>query len=183
MKPTKVTNLLLAALAAGVAAFLVAKYLVSRGQTVPVSDYNVMFTLPAVALVLALFAIPIWRYRKQTLKLSKNQPVEIAKPKIKRVDPFYAVRVVLLAKATALASALFIGWHIGLIALQIGGPELTTGFYKNLITLIGAVIAMVIALIIEWICRIPETPDELEKKAKPATGQIDVASLGKTESN
>lgn len=177
LKPTKATTLLIAALVAGVASYLTATYLVSHGQPAPVSGYNIMFTLPAVALVLALFAIPIWNYRKQILKLAKTQKQTFANqtPQVKRVDPFYAVRIVLLAKATSVASALFIGWHLALVILQASAPELSTAFFKNLVTLLGAVLALSIALIIEWICRIPDSPENLEKTTKLAPNAADTA--------
>ena len=187
MKPTKATNLLITALVSGVAAYLLATYLVSRGQQLPVSGFNVMFTLPVASTLLASFAIPLIRYRREVLQLAKDakQTVQKTKPQIKRVDPFYAVRIVLLAKAISLASALFIGWHFGLLAIQIAAPELTTGFYKNLGTLIGAVVALVIALVIEWICRIPQGPEETNLKR--AGNQIDAAlpksNLNKTGRN
>lgn len=178
MKPTRSSTLLLASLFSAVAGYLAATYLVSRGLALPVSGYNLMFTLPGIAVLLAALALPIWRYRRQTLKLAKTkQTVEIRPVPVKRVDPFYAVRVLLLAKATSIASAMFIGWHLGLVIFQAASPELTDAFYKNLFTMIGAIFALAIALLIEWICRIPDGGEDGEKSMKLKTTVIPQARL------
>lgn len=176
MKPTKAVNLVIASLIAATAGYAITTYLVTHGYPTPVSGVNLMFTLPATAGVLALFALPIWRYRRQTLKQTKTQKLTVSNRPlpIKRVDPFYAVRVLLLAKATAVASALFIGWHLALVIMQATAPELTIGFFRNLGTLIGSVIALVVALIIEWICRIPDD-SKLETEPQVKTNAADVA--------
>jgi len=163
MKPTRASALVIAALCTAVASYLIGTYLVSRGMALPVSGFNLMFTLPGIAILLAIFALPIWRYRRQTLKIAKaKQAVSNQPAPIKRVDPFYAVRILLLAKATALASALFVGWHLGLVILQAAAPELTDAFFKNLFTMFGAVVSLAVALLIEWICRIPDSGDDSE---------------------
>ncbi|MFM6979939.1 MAG: DUF3180 domain-containing protein [Micrococcales bacterium] len=177
MKATKATTLLIAALIAGVAGYLTATYLVTHGYPMPSSGYNLMFTLPAIAVILGLLALPIWRYRRQTLKLAKlkTQTVSNQPPTVKRVDPFYAVRILMLAKATAVASALFIGWHLSLVFIESNKPDLTSSFFKNLVTLIGSVLALAIALVVEWICRIPDSPENLEKQTKLKANPIDPA--------
>ena len=72
----------------------------------------VPLSLPISLLVLALanylFSFPIYRYRKQLGRYKEGIRPE-------RPNPFYAVRVLILARASVLAGALFAGWHVGVI--------------------------------------------------------------------
>lgn len=192
MKPTKVLTLVAFALVAAVAAYLWATYSVTHGREIPVSGFNLMFSLPAVAVVLVILALPIYRYRRelnQRLEKSSNQ-THSASPalasgqgnRVKRIDPFYAVRVLLLAKATAIAGALFVGWHFGTVLLQLAAPVISTGVWFNLGTLVGALAAIIVALWVENICKIPDDPEE------PANGKVQLggaadAALGQVRNN
>lgn len=186
MKPTRAITLVATALSAAVAAYLYSIYSLNHGHALWVSGTNIMFTLPVIALILLALAWPIYRYRQSLIGLAKKndaatkagEPISVSQvnaSKAKRVDPFYAVRIVLLAKATALVSALFIGWHLGVILIQLGAPIVSSALWPNVITLIGSIVALAIALWIEWICRIPESPDEAPAVGLAKTSGIDAA--------
>lgn len=172
MKPTKGGLLVIWAVAAAVTAALIGIYRMSRGMTVPVSPVNVILTLPVIAVVLVALAYPIYKYRKGLLDLAKAgagkgsgngssgsgtsvSAAGLHRPK--RLDPFYAVRVLLLAKASAIASAIFIGWHLGLVVLQLSTPVISPKIFGNVTGLLGSVVCLVVALIVERICRIPDS--------------------------
>lgn len=182
MQNTKAILLVVAASAAGVLACFFGIYQVSHGHELPVASVNSIFTLPLVALVLAVFAYPIYRYRRQVLAFTANggqlgvQPGAASGSKsaasdggghsvsaasqqlVKRpnpLNPFYAVRVLLLAKSVAVASALIAGWHAGLVALQLSTPVVTGTVWNNILAFIGAIFAMALALAVERICRLP----------------------------
>lgn len=150
MKPTKIFQLVLISLPAAAAGFLIASLLVSRGQQVPVSPINLLITLAAIASVLLGLAVPIWRYRT-SLKQAEKRP--------KRVDPFYAVRVLLLAKASSIAGAVFAGWHIGVVLYQLSGQVVVQVLVLSNTLGVFASIALIIAAIVtEQICRLPQDP-------------------------
>ena len=160
MKPTRILNLLAVALLLLIAGYLIASTLVSRGLPVPVSPNTLLITLAAIATVLLLLSIPIWRYRS-ALKTATTRP--------KRVDPFYAVRVLLLSKASSIAGAMFIGWHSGVLIYQLTGQVVVPGLIlQNGLGIFASAVLVVAALVTEQICRLPQdpTPDPDQAVAK-----------------
>jgi hypothetical protein len=132
---------------------------VSHGRAIPVSGASLIVTMLGLGIILAGLAYPIYRYRKQVLALAKaasnGSEKPSAAPRPKRLDPFYAVRVLALAKSVAVGSALMSGWHLGLVALQLCTPVITHGVWFNVGGLLACVAAMAVALAVEQICKIP----------------------------
>lgn len=197
MKPTRALTLLATALVAGVAAYLWSTYSVTHGREIPVSGFNVLFSLPSVSVVLVILALPIYRYRRELNKRLENKNATSGRPnsqtaqqlipvggqkRVKRVDPFYAVRVLLLAKATAIAGSLFAGWHLGVVLIQFSSPVISSGVWLNLGTMLGALISVGIALWVESICKIPDDPDE-KAKGNVQLGTATDAALGRITDN
>lgn len=152
MKPTKLSKLVLISLPATIAAFFVASFMVGRGLQVPVSPANLLITLAAISAVLLALSIPIWRYRSALKQKSTQRP--------KRVDPFYAVRVLLLAKASSLAGVLFASWHLGVVVFQISGAVVVQNLVlQNALGLLASLLLVIAALITEQICRLPQDQD------------------------
>lgn len=152
MKPTKLSMLVLISLPATIAAFFVASFMVGRGLQVPVSPANLLITLAAISAVLLALSIPIWRYRSALKQKSTQRP--------KRVDPFYAVRVLLLAKASSLAGVLFASWHLGVVVFQISGAVVVQNLIlQNALGFLASFLLVIAALITEQICRLPQDQD------------------------
>jgi hypothetical protein len=151
MKPTKLSFLWLLALISSVTGYLVAALLVRRGLYVPVSPSNLLITLGAIGIVLLALSTPIWRYRSALKENATTRP--------KRVDPFYAVRVLLLAKASVIAGALFAGWHIGVVGFQLLSPVVVEALVlQNALGFFASFALVVSAFITEQICRLPSDP-------------------------
>lgn len=159
MKPTKPIQLIIAALVSAVAAFLFALFRINQSLGVPVSKINILVTLPVIGLTLVALAIPVIRYRLQLRKLRSTtvaSPANALAQRPKRVDPFYAVRLLTLAKACSIAASLFLGWHIGVIVVQLSRPVVATeGVWQNGFGLVGSIVLLACALIVEFVCRIP----------------------------
>jgi NADH:ubiquinone oxidoreductase subunit 5 (subunit L)/multisubunit Na+/H+ antiporter MnhA subunit len=152
MKPTKLSLLALISLPATIAAFFVASFMVGRGLQVPVSPTNLLITLAAISAVLLALSIPIWRYRSALKQSTTQHP--------KRVDPFYAVRVLLLAKASSLAGVLFASWHLGVLVFQISGEVVIQNLVlQNALGFLASLLLVIAALITEQICRLPQDQD------------------------
>ena len=152
MKPTRLSLLLLTSLPTTVAAFFAATFMVSRGFAVPVSPINLLITLIAISLVLLGLSIPIWRYRSGLKQTSTQRP--------KRVDPFYAVRVLLLAKASSLAGMLFASWHLGVVLFQLSGAVVVQDLVlRNAFGFVSSALLIAAAFITEQICRLPQDKD------------------------
>jgi hypothetical protein len=153
MKPTKAASVIVTIFAVAIAAFLVVRLMVSNGMAIPTSPTNLLVTLAAIAVILLGLSTPIWRY-----KASLSQYVKGPRPK--RVDPFYAVRVVLLAKASAIAGSGFVGWHLGALIAQLSLPvSFTAALLQNSFGLVASVVLTAAAIISEQICRLPDEPN------------------------
>jgi hypothetical protein len=154
MKPTKISVVLVIVFGVTVLSFLAVRLLVANGMAVPASPTNLLVTLAAIAVILLALTIPIWRYKASLTQYTKG-------PRPKRVDPFYAVRVVLLAKASAITGSGFVGWHLGAMIAQLSLPvSFTAALLQNSFGLVASVVLTVAALVSEQICRLPDEPKD-----------------------
>lgn len=153
MKPTKFQTLLAWAVISTTAGYLVPKLIVASGGQVPIATLSLIITLPLIAILLVLFALPMIRAYRSAGKTKLASASKTAKPRT-LINPFYAVRVVLLAKAIAVAGAIFFGWQLGLVWLQLSAPVITAAIWYNLAALIGALLMLVAGWVIERVCRI-----------------------------
>jgi hypothetical protein len=154
MKPTKLSVVLVIFFGVTVVSFLAVRLLVANGMAVPASPTNLLVTLAAIAVILLALTIPIWRYKASLTQYTKG-------PRPKRVDPFYAVRVVLLAKASAITGSGFVGWHLGAMIAQLSLPvSFTAALLQNSFGLVASVVLTVAAIVAEQICRLPDEPKD-----------------------
>ena len=154
MKPTKASVVLVIVFGVTVLSFVAVRLLVANGMAVPASPTNLLVTLAAIALILLGLTIPIWRYKASLTQYTKG-------PRPKRVDPFYAVRVVLLAKASAITGSGFVGWHLGAMIAQLSLPvSFTAALLQNSFGLVASVVLTVAAIVAEQICRLPDEPKD-----------------------
>lgn len=153
MKPTKAGSVIAVVFGASVIAFLVVRLMVSNGMPIPTSPTNLLLALAFIAVVILGLSVPIWRYKTALAQYKTG-----TRPK--RVDPFYAVRVVLLAKASALTGAGFVGWHLGALVAQLSLPvSFTAALLQNSFGLVASLVLMAAAIISEQICRLPDEPN------------------------
>ena len=163
MKNTRVAHLAGFAIPAATAAFLFGQYRVGHGQSLPVAGASQLVLVLVIVLALLLLAYPIYRYRRALLALTKAQSKgesTLGGKRPKRLDPFYAVRVLLLAKATGLALSLYLGWHTGLVLLQLSLPVQASGLWQNLAAAVLNLLGVVVAAVVERLCRIPGGTDD-----------------------
>jgi hypothetical protein len=87
------------------------------------------------------------------------------KPGAAPVEPLTVMQYVILAKASSLAGAIFVGFFAAVVAWLLGQPR-DTGSHTasdlppSLGALIGGVVLLVGALLLERACRVPAQPDE-----------------------
>lgn len=159
MRPTRWLTLLAVAAITGFSALTVTDLLVRKGQEIFVSPVSLIVTVPGIAILLVVIAWPVIRYRRDLASAAKSQT---AKP-VKRVNPFYAVRVLLLAKACAIAAAAILGWQIGfllfLFSRPIVVPDAST---KTFATAVGSILLLIAGLVIERFCRLPNDAEPTE---------------------
>lgn len=143
---------LLSLLAVGfVLAVTAAQLLVSFGWAFPVSPLSLTLTLALLGPLVFAATLPIRRYQK---RLERYFAGKAARPE--RVNPFYAFRVLLLSRASALAGSGFLGWHIGLLAalalLGVAGSSLLPGLIWGLL---ASALLSGLSVWAEFNCRIP----------------------------
>ena len=157
MKPTKIMNLIGWAVPAATAGYLLPQLVVNNGGSIPISPLNIIITLPLIGIILVLMAIPMFKYRRSLIARQKDS----AAPRPMPMNPFYAVRLVLLAKAISISGAIFSGWHIGVVWLQLTSPIIPSSTLQNTFALIGAIVMTVCAVVVERICKITDDGSEV----------------------
>ncbi|MBF0672721.1 MAG: DUF3180 domain-containing protein [Salinibacterium sp.] len=122
------------------------------GITPPVTLSIVLIALGVIVVVLAL---PVRR---------------AVKGERKRVDPFYALRVLVLAKSSALCGALLAGAAIGSVVFLLSRTVPAFGVVGYSVgTAIGGLVLLAGGLVAEGMCRIPPPSDDDEQAAGAAT--------------
>lgn len=151
-----------AAVAGGVVGWLLQVGLTAGGSPtfVPAATlWAVLFVLAGAVLVLG------WPVRRSVHGRQKVR---------RRVDPFYAMRVLVLAKASSLTGALLAGASAALVVWSVSRPDLpfAPAFWPDVVTFAGAVALLAAGLTVETWCRIPpEDRAELPTKAVPGTAE------------
>ena len=153
MRPTPQN--LLAFLAAGAVFGLSLSQLATGvGYAFPVSPWSMVLMLPLIGAATYLASWPIYRYRKKLEQQTEG-------PRPARPNPFYAFRVLIVARAVALTGALFAGWHLGsLIWLLSFSVAPTALVLPMLFGLIGSVAMLGGGILGEFNCRAPKDPGE-----------------------
>ena len=160
MKQTRISTLVSNLIATAILAWGLSELLVKLGGQLPVSTTNLLATLPVIAIVLTLLALPIFRYRaaiKQAIEQqAQGKSADAKRASIKRVDPFYAIRVALLAKAVSIAAAVFAGWHAGVLIAVLSSPQVSSsGVWRSALGLIGSLVMAASGVIVERSCKVP----------------------------
>lgn len=121
--------------------------LTRSGQSPFIPPYSVAFALAVIAAALIVFGLRLRRM--------------IADPK-RMVDPFYAVRVLVSARAGALVGALFGGFGGGSALSLIGRsvPAPVDTWLPMIATLAAGLALVICAIIAERWCRVPPSDND-----------------------
>ena len=143
MRRTSAPLLFGLAVAGGVIGWLLQVGLAASGAPTfipPLSSYAVLFLVAVAVLLLA------WPVRRSIRGARRN-----------RVDPFFAMRVLLLAKTSSIIGGLGLGFGAALVAYTVSrtGTTATPAFSPSLLLGIAALILLVAGLVAESWCRIP----------------------------
>ena len=149
MKPISPLIITVWVLVSGIAGFGYSTFAVNNGLEVPISGITLALSTALIAVVLLGLAVPIWKYKRSITKaLTTSKPLP--------VNPFYAVRVLLLSKAAAITGAMLIGWHAGVLVKQFTAPVVVTdATTPNITALVAAVLLLIVGFVVEQICKLP----------------------------
>ena len=150
-RPTSVIGLGVLGLVVGFLGELAAA---GAGLAVFIPPLTLPITLVAVAIIVVAFAIPIRR--------------SVRGRSSRRIDPFQATRIVVLAKACSLTGALLTGAGAGIL-IYILTRDVLPASNAVLLTSLGtaaAVILLVAGLVAEFFCTLP--PDDKDDDPETA---------------
>jgi hypothetical protein len=146
MTRTRGSLLVILATIGVVVGFLAQLALGAAGAPKLTPEFTLAATLVLIGAVVVALAIPVRRATRTARR---------------RVDPFYATRVVLLAKACAVAGALLGGAAVGmlfeLLLRPVSSPE---GLWRIVAMLVAAVLVLVAGLVAEAWCVVPSDDDD-----------------------
>ncbi|GMA28640.1 DUF3180 domain-containing protein [Arenivirga flava] len=153
MRRTSPATLLIAAVVGVLAGWLLDDALAGAGRSVIVPPASLAVALAAIGVVLVLLALPIRRVVKGT----RREPI----------DPFYATRVVMLAKASAITGALLAGAAGGVLLFLLSRPVAAGvgSVLPTAATIAGALVLTALALVAEAMCQLPPDDEEQEPAA------------------
>ncbi|MGN6271769.1 MAG: DUF3180 domain-containing protein [Protaetiibacter sp.] len=152
MTRTRASLLIVLAAIGAVGGFLAQLALGALGAQKLLPEFTLAITLVLIAVIVVALAVPIRRATHGKVR--------------RRVDPFYATRVVLLAKACAVAGALLTGAAAGMIAELLVRPvSASDAVWRMVAMLVASVLGLVAGLVAETLCIVPPDDDE-----KPSNG-------------
>jgi len=156
MTRTRPLHLVLLAIAGAGVSWLTQTALAASGRAVLIPPFTIAVALVLIGALVVVMALPVRRVAKRIPDA--------------RVDPFYATRVVTLAKASSLSGALLGGLGLGVILYLLSRSVLPPvgSVTMSLAMTIGAVALVVAGLVAEAMCAIPPSDDD--KPDRPALG-------------
>jgi len=143
MTRTKASTVIALVLSGGAVGWVLEVVLVSTGQAMFVPPASLAVVLILIAGVLIYLALPMFRVVRGTA--------------VRPVDPFYATRVVVLAKSSSVGGALFAGGAIAILVFVLTRTVLPS-FDAVLLAcaaVVGSIALVVAGLIAEKMCTLP----------------------------
>lgn len=154
MKRTRVTTLIIVAVLGAAAGGIIEQALAANGRPIIALPITLGIALAVIGGIVVTMAMPIRRMTRAT-----DAP---------RVDPFYATRIVMLAKACAISGALAVGVGIGVLVYLLTRSVIGVGSVAQvIITIVGAGVLLAGGLLAEHMCRIPPEDDDNEPGKDP----------------
>jgi len=148
VKRTRATPLIGLAVVGIVVGFLLEFGAAATGIAILIPPLSLPVTLVVIAAIVVGFAIPI---RRATRGNSKTM-----------IDPFRAMRVAVLAKASSLSGALLAGWGLGILVYLVTRSVLpaSSAIWLAVAATVGGVVLLVAGLVAEHLCTLPPPEDD-----------------------
>lgn len=147
MKRTNPALLVLLGVLGAVAGWFLQTALLAAGRPLLVPPFTLGAALALIGVIVVALALPIWRFVRGTVK--------------GKVDPFYATRVVVLAKASSLTGSLLGGATAAIVVFLLSRsvvPPLGS-MAMAIASLVGSVVLLAGGLVAEKMCTLPPHED------------------------
>ncbi|BDZ48821.1 hypothetical protein GCM10025867_10620 [Frondihabitans sucicola] len=161
MKRTRISTIISIVVVAAVAGFAFDAALAATLHPVFVPAMTLGLVLLAIAAIVISLAVPVFRVARGRTR----EPI----------DAYYATRVVLIAKASSLAGAIFGGLVGGMLVYVLTrGVSVGAGSLVPTVTsVVGGIVLLVAGLIAEYMCTVPPP-----KTTNPTTGTPSASRAG-----
>lgn len=157
MKRTTAGIIVVLVVVAAVAGYLIELAIVANGGFAFAPPVSLPITLTAIAIVIVALAVPV---RRRVTGKRKG-----------RLDPFYAVRVAVLAKSSSLTGALLTGLGAGIIAHALSLPILNGDLLgRGIAQTGGAALLLTAGLVAERMCTLPPDKSDPGSPSDPTAG-------------
>jgi hypothetical protein len=145
---TRPSTLLLMAILGAVAGWFLETALVVTGRAAFIPPVTLAAALALIGVIVVVLALPVYRVVKGTAK--------------SRVDPFYATRAVVLAKASSLTGALLGGAAVAVLVFLLTRSVIppVSSLALAIATVVAGIVLLVGGLIAEKMCTLPPTDDD-----------------------
>ncbi|HET8896035.1 MAG TPA: DUF3180 domain-containing protein [Protaetiibacter sp.] len=154
MKRTRITTLIVLGVVGAAGGAILELLLAANGRPIASLPITLGIALAVIGGIVVTLAIPIRRMTRAT-----SAP---------RVDPFYATRIVMLAKACALTGALIAGVGAGVLAYLLTRTVIgVSSVAQAITTIVGAGVLLAGGLLAEHMCRIPPGDDDNDPGKEP----------------
>jgi hypothetical protein len=145
---TRPSVLLLLAMIGAVAGWFLEIGLVASGRPSFVPPVTLAAALALIGVIVVVLALPVYRVVRGTAKT--------------RVDPFYATRAVVLAKASSMTGALLGGTAAAILVFLLTRSVIpsTSALAPAIATVVAAILLLAGGLIAEKMCTLPPSDDD-----------------------
>jgi hypothetical protein len=152
VKRTRPFFLVLFAVVGVGAGLLLEVILASTGAAVASAPFTLALSLAVIGVLVIVFAVPV----RRAVRDRENH----------RVDPFYATRVVILAKASSIAGSLLFGATSAIVGYLLTRTVIAAvgSIFTSGAAVVGSVVLLVCGLVAENMCSLP--PDDEDKGEK-----------------
>ncbi|MDJ0333904.1 DUF3180 family protein [Salinibacterium sp. G-O1] len=147
MKRTTPATLLLLAVLGGGVMWFVETALAASGRAVIIPPVTLGLALLLIGIIIVVMALPVRRVARGVAHA--------------RIDPFYATRVLVLAKASSLGGAVLGGGGLGIVGYLVSRSVVGAPVTMSITATVGAILLLVAGLVAEHMCTIP--PDDTKR--------------------
>jgi hypothetical protein len=184
MRPTRILHLAGYAAGAAVVVYAIEYLLVHTGAGMIIPPGAIAIVLVVLGLLVLALAWPVRASRQHRLDpdLRQEQRESAGDPQRQRrlVDPFYAVRVVVAARAASRTGAVLFGGTAGLLVLIVFPPTVFLGAVLGRILVVAgaALVLAVCGYVAELFCKLPPPPAPPEGGIGPTPSRPAAGPLG-----
>ncbi len=155
MKRTRVTTLAILVLFGSVVTYLVLQAVINSGRALPRLPWT---SAPILLLLSAILLLTSLNVHRRLEELRKNDPKKDIS-KVKRVDPIFLARLVMLAKSAAHGGALLSGIYLGFAAtyfFEFSHVDNQTLLWNSLLDVSASLLVAVSGYVLERVLTIKD---------------------------